>query len=90
MKIRTTTIIRERLRKDSFGTFVFKPPDFLLIIGLWAFVLNATERAGFDLPSICNIFNRLILQLNSNERKELSSLVDLLFSHDFLLSRDPF
>ena len=52
--------------------------------------LLSTERAGFDLPSICNILNRLILQLNSNERKELSSLFDLLYSHDFLLSRDPF
>ena len=51
---------------------------------------SVTERAGFDLPSLCKIFNNLILHLNSNDSKDLNSLVDLLFSHDFLLSRDAF
>ena len=44
------------------------------------------ERAGFDLPSLCKILNSLILQLNSNDSKDLNSLVDLLFLYDFLLS----
>ena len=48
------------------------------------------ERAGFDLPSLCKVLNNLILQLNSNDSKDLKSLIDLLFSHDFLLSRDVF
>lgn len=41
-----------------------------------------TERAGFDLPSLCKILNNLILQLNFNKSKDLNSLVDLLFLHD--------
>jgi hypothetical protein len=45
------------------------------------------ERAGFDLPSLCKVLNNLILQLNSNDSKDLKSLVDLLFLHDFLLSQ---
>ena len=49
-----------------------------------------TERAGFDLPSLCKVLNNLILQLNSNNSKDLKSLVDLLFLYDFLLSRDVF
>ncbi len=49
-----------------------------------------TERAGFDLPSLCKVLNNLVLQLNSNDSKDLDSLVDLLFLHDFLLSRDAF
>jgi hypothetical protein len=32
-----------------------------------------TERAGFDLPSFCNVLNNLILQLNSNDSKDLIS-----------------
>ena len=32
----------------------------------------------------------MILQLNSNDSKDLKSLVDLLFLYDFLLSRDVF
>ncbi len=51
---------------------------------------KSTERAGFDLPSLCKILNNLILQLNSNDSKDLKSLVDLLFLYDFLLSRDAF
>jgi hypothetical protein len=34
------------------------------------------ERAGFDLPSLCKTLNSLILQLNSNDSKDLNSLVD--------------
>ena len=48
---------------------------------------NITERPGFDLPSLCKVLNNLILQLNSNDSKDLKSLVDLLFLHDFLLSQ---
>ena len=43
------------------------------------------EEAGFDLPTLCNILNNLVLQFNSNDSKDLNSLVDLLFLHDFLL-----
>jgi hypothetical protein len=50
-------------------------------------LLDPTERAGFDLPSLCKVLNNLILQLNSNDSKDLKSLVDLLFLHDFLLSQ---
>ena len=50
--------------------------------------LILAERAGFDLASICKVLNKLILQLNSNNSKDLKSLVDLLFLHDFLLFRD--
>ena len=49
-----------------------------------------TERAGFDLPSFCKIVHRLCLQFNSSYDKDLESLVDLLYTHDFLLSRDLF
>jgi len=49
-----------------------------------------TERAGFDLPSLCKVLNNMILQLNANDSKDLKSLVDLLFLHDFILSRAPF
>ena len=49
-----------------------------------------TERAGFDLPSLCKIFTELSLQLNSNKSIDLNSLIDLLFLHDFLLSRAVF
>ena len=48
------------------------------------------ERAGFELASFCKVLNELSLQLNSNDSKDLNSLVDLLFLHDFLLSRDVF
>ena len=41
------------------------------------------ERAGFDLPSFCNILSKLNLHLNSNKSKDLNCLVDLLFSHGF-------
>ena len=53
-------------------------------------IKNRTERAGFDLPSLCKIINHMILQLNTNDSKNLDCLVDLLFLHDFLLSRDVF
>jgi len=33
---------------------------------------NIPERAGFDLPSLCNILVKLILQLNSSEGKDLN------------------
>jgi len=52
--------------------------------------IGKSERAGFDLPPLCKILNKLILQLNSNDSKDLKSLVDLLFLYDFLLSRDVF
>jgi len=42
------------------------------------------------MPALCKVLNNLILQLNSNDSKDLNSLVDLLFLHDFLLSRDAF
>jgi hypothetical protein len=48
---------------------------------------SITERPGFDLPSLCKVLNNLMLQLNSNDSKDLKSLVDLLFLHDFLLSQ---
>ena len=57
---------------------------------LIACLSEVTERPGFDLPSLCKVLNNLILQLNSNDSKDLKSLVDLLFLYDFLLSRDVF
>jgi len=51
---------------------------------------GTTERAGFYLPSLCRVLRNLILQLNSNDSKDLNSLIDLLFLHDSLLSRDVF
>jgi len=45
-----------------------------------------TERAGFNLPSFCNLVKNLYLALNTNENKDLDSLVSLLSQHDFLLS----
>jgi len=49
---------------------------------------NITERAGFDLPSLCKFLTKLCLQLNWNKVKDLDSLVHLLFLHGFLLSCD--
>ena len=49
-----------------------------------------TERAGFDLPSLCKVLNSMVLPLNPNDSKDLESLVDLLFLYEFLLSRDVF
>jgi hypothetical protein len=54
------------------------------------FLIPPTERVGFYLPSLCKVLKNLILQLNSNDSKDLNSLVDLLFLHDFLLSCDAF
>jgi hypothetical protein len=45
---------------------------------LITYMSDITERTGFDLPSLCNILDKLILQLNSNKSKDLNSLVDLL------------
>lgn len=42
------------------------------------------------MPSLCNVLNKLSLQLNSDTRKILNCLVDLLFLHDFLVSRREF
>lgn len=61
-----------------------------MINGLWASLSNATERAGFDLPSFCKIVQNLCLHVNSHVNKDLEVLVDLPFSHGFLLYRDLF
>ncbi len=53
-------------------------------------VQRRTEWAGFDLPSLCEVLNSKILQLNSNYSKDLKSLVDLLFLHDFSYLRLEF
>jgi len=53
---------------------------------LLVILYTISERLGFDLPSLCKILNKLILQLNSNDSKDLNNLFDLLFLHDFLLS----
>lgn len=45
--------------------------------------LYLTERAGFDLPSLCKFINKLCLQLNWHEVKDLDSLVHLLFLYGF-------
>ena len=73
----------------------FKPKDNqqVFVDGLVGPLHNGrgvTERAGFDLPSLCKVLYNLILQLNSNDNKDINCLVDLLFLHDFLLSRDMF
>ena len=38
------------------------------------------------MPHLCKVLTKLTLQLNSSNSKDLHSLVDLLLSHDFLLS----
>jgi len=50
------------------------------------FHICKAERAGFDMPAFCKLIKNLYLTLNSNQNKDLSSLVSLLSSHDFLLS----
>jgi hypothetical protein len=67
-----------------------KTPQVPGLMELVALLPNITERAGLDLPSFCKILQNLCLQLNSSNGKDLEVLVDLLFSHGFLLSRDPF
>lgn len=47
-------------------------------------------KGGFALPGFCKLCTSLYLQLKSGDDKELERLVDLLFLHDFLLSRDLF
>lgn len=47
-----------------------------------------TERAGFELPSLCKFLNKLCLQINWSKVKDLDSLVHLLFLQGFLLSCD--
>ena len=48
------------------------------------------ERAGFDLPAFCNLCRALVLRLKLRDEKEFRRLVDVLFLHDFLPSRDAF
>ena len=62
-------------------------PELQEVMGCILTGKEKPERAGFDLPSLCKVLNNLILQLNSNDSKDLKSLVDLLFLHDFLLSQ---
>ncbi|MBN2563161.1 MAG: hypothetical protein JXQ75_19740, partial [Phycisphaerae bacterium] len=52
--------------------------------------LGGTERGGFDLPRFCKLSKELWLQFNRNESKDLEVLVDVLFSHGFLMSRTAF
>ncbi len=49
-----------------------------------------TERAGFDLAGFCKLCTKLCLRLNARNDKDLRSLIDVLFLHDFLLSRTGF
>ena len=48
----------------------------------------STERAGFDQARFYKLCKHLALNLKGNKAKDFDSLVDLLFSHGFLLSRD--
>lgn len=51
-------------------------------------LLDVTERAGFDLTSLCKFFSKLSLQLNWHKVKDLDFLAHLLFLYGFLLSCD--
>ncbi len=53
-------------------------------------IWHLPEKAGFDLPGFCKLCKSPYLQLKSSDDKELERLVDLLFLHGFLLSRDAF
>ena len=53
-------------------------------------VEQSAERAGFDLPDFCNLCRHLCLRLNSKNDKEFERLVDVLYLHDFIPSRDAF
>ncbi len=58
------------------------------MLGLISLDTGRTEKAGFNLPSLCKFLNKLCLQLNWRKVKDLDSLVHLLFLHGFLLSCD--
>jgi len=45
---------------------------------------------GIDLARFCKLCKELGLRVKSTDGKEFSRLVDVLFLHGFLLSRDAF
>jgi len=49
-----------------------------------------TERGGVDRAVFCKLARALYLRLNSGSDKDFARLVDVLFLHDFLSSRDAF
>jgi flagellin-specific chaperone FliS len=73
---------------SAFFLFIFAPCVVKCNTAVPFVAKRRTERAGFDLPSLCNIINKLILQLNANKSKDLKSLADLLFLRGFILSCD--
>jgi hypothetical protein len=48
------------------------------------------ERVGLNQAVLANLCRHLWLRVNSNNDKEFRRLVDVLFLHGFLLSRDAF
>ncbi len=50
------------------------------------FVGKKAERGGLNPATFCKVIKNLYLTLNSNNDKDLESLVCLLLKHDFLLS----
>ena len=48
------------------------------------------EREGFDLLHFSKISQALCLRIKSKNTRELDRLIDVLFLHDFLPSRDAF
>jgi hypothetical protein len=61
-------------------------PELQEIMGVISAENKITERAGFDLPSFCKLVKNPYLAINTNQNKDLDSLVSLLSQHDFLLS----
>jgi len=51
---------------------------------------SGTERGGFDQPRVAKLLKNLCLRLKSLEAKDFDRLVDVLFLHGFLPSRDAF
>ena len=58
--------------------------------GLVTCLSDMAERVGVDLGRFCKVCIQLSLRLKSADDKDFRRLVDVLFLHDFLPSRDPF
>lgn len=55
---------------------------------LAAALSDQTERGGFNLPRMCKLCRNLALSPNLRTDKDFDRLNDILFLHDFLLSRE--
>lgn len=69
----------------SFGTF--RSPVLRLTCPVRR---RRTERGGLDQALFCKLAKALCLRLKSGSAKDFARLIDVLFLHDFLPSRDAF